>query len=192
MIVLTSTINDMPEMDKIDRYISDIARNGDHSAMEKLYLCIRDAVFGYALSILKNTHDAEDVFQDSCITIYQSAHLYTSTGKPMAWIFTIVRNLCRGKLRQRRKYSDIPEEDWEPYLESNEHISIEDSVVLEHCLRDLGNDEREILLLHIFAGMKYREIAELTDRPLSTVLSKYHRALKKMRVVLEEEGRENE
>lgn len=192
MIVLTSAINDMSVMDRIDRYISDIARNGDRSALEKLYLSIRDEVFGYALSILKNTHDAEDVLQDCCISIYQSAHLYTSTGKPMAWIFTIARNLCLGKLRRANRLSDLPEEDWEPYLASNGSLSLEDRVVLKHCLQDLQEDERDILLLHVFSGMKHREIAELTGRPLSTVLSKYHRALKKMRAIFKEEGRADE
>lgn len=191
MIVLTSTISDISEMDKVEQYILDIAQSGGHAALEKLYLCIKDAVFGYALSVLKNTHDAEDVLQDCCISVYQSAHLYRSNGKPMAWIFTITRNLCLGKLRSKSRFSDRPEEDWEPYLKANERISMEDKVVLEHCLRDLQEDEREILLLHIFSGMKHREIAELTDRPLSTVLSKYHRALKKMRAIFKEEDRAN-
>lgn len=191
MIVLTSTISDISEMEKVDQYISDIAQNEESSSMEQLYFAIKDAVFGYALSILKNAHDAEDVLHDCCITIYQSAYTYKSVGKPMAWILTITRNLCLGKLRSRSRISDLPEEDWEPYLQSNERISIEDKVVLEHCLRDLQDDEREILLLHIFSSMKHREIAELTGKPLSTILSKYHRALKKMRVILTEEGRTN-
>lgn len=53
-------------------------------------------------------------------------------------------------------------------------------------MRDLADDEREILLLHALSGFKHREIAELTKRPLSTILSKYHRALKKMRAALKE------
>ena len=192
MIVLTSTINSMPAVEVLDQYISEIARSGEHHALEQLYLCIKDAVYGYALSVMKNTQDAEDVLQDCCLTIYQSAHLYRSSGKPMAWIFTIVRNLCLGRLRAMSRFSDLPEEDWEPYLDSNERISMEDRVILKHCLRDLQDDEREILLLHVFSGMKHREIAALTDRPLSTILSKYHRALKKMREIFKEEDRANE
>ena len=191
MIALTSTISSTSEMERLDRCISEIAQNGGHAPLEQLYLSIRDAVYGYALSILKNTHDAEDVLQDCCITIVQSAGQYRSFGKPMAWIMTITRNLCLGKLRGRSRFAEIPEEDWEPYLQSNERISMEDRVVLEHCLRDLQEDEREILLLHIFSGMKHREIAELTGRPLSTILSKYHRALIKMREIFKEEDRAN-
>lgn len=189
MIALTSTISGMSEMEKADRYISDIARNGGHAALEQLYLCTKDAIYGYALSILKNMHDAEDVLHDCYISIYQTAHSYVSSGKPMAWIFTITRNLCLSKLRSRSRFSDVPQEDWEQFLESNERVTAEDKVVLEHCLRDLADDEREILLLHVLSGMKHREIAALLNRPLSTILSKYHRALKKMRALLKEEDR---
>lgn len=193
MIALTSTIcGGISGTEKIERCLSDIARGDGHTALEELYLCIRDAVFGYALSILKNTHDAEDVLHDCCITVYQSACRYVPDGKPMAWIFTIAKNLCFGKLRGRKRLSDVPEEDWERYLESNERVSVEDRIVLEHCLRDLSEEEREILLLHVLSGMKHREIAALMDRPLPTILSKYHRALKKMRVLLKEEDGTNE
>ncbi len=191
MICLTSTISGISEMDKIDRYISDIAQSGSHTALEQLYICTKDAIYGYALSILKNTHDAEDVLHDCYIVVYQSASGYVSEGKPMAWIFTITRNLCLGKLRGRSRMADIPDEDWERSLEANARISMEDRVVLAHCLRDLADDEREILLLHILSGMKHREIAQMMDRPLSTILSKYHRALKKMRALLKEEDSAN-
>lgn len=189
MIALTSTISRISEMEEVDRFISDIARTGAHTALEQLYLRTKDAVYGYALSILKNTHDAEDVLHDCYLTIFQNAYRYVPAGKPMAWIFTITRNLCLSELRSRSRFSDIPEEDWERYLEANDGISEEDRIVLGHCLRGLADDEREILLLHVLSGLKHREIAELMDRPLSTVLSKYHRALKKMRVMLKEEDR---
>ncbi|MBQ0026922.1 MAG: RNA polymerase sigma factor [Lachnospiraceae bacterium] len=191
MIALTSTISSMSEMEKIDRCILDIAREGGQAALEQLYLCTKDAIYGYALSILKNTHDAEDVLHDCYISIYQTAHSYVSARKPMAWIFTITRNLCLSKIRSRSHFTEVPEEDWEWYLESNDQVSPEDRIVLEDCLRSLEDDEREILLLHVLSGMKHREIAELLKRPLSTILSKYHRALKKMRALLEKEDGQN-
>lgn len=191
MICLTSAISSISEMDKVDQYISDITQSGSHAALEKLYHCTKDAIYGYALSILKNTHDAEDVLHDCYIAIYRSACAYSSKGKPMAWILTITRNLCLGKLRERQHMSDIPEEDWQRYLEAHDRISLEDKIVLAHCLKDLSDDERDILLLHILSGMKHREIAEMTGRPLSTILSKYHRSLKKLRAVLNEEDSAN-
>ena len=53
------------------------------------------------------------------------------------------------------------------------------------ALADLSDEERRVVLLHAVTGMKHREIAALLELPLPTVLSKYHRALKKMRSLLE-------
>ena len=56
---------------------------------------------------------------------------------------------------------------------------------MQQALASLGEEERRIVLLHAVTGMKHREIAALLELPLPTVLSKYHRALKKMRAYLE-------
>lgn len=189
MIAMTSTISSVSETEKIESCILDINQKDGHDALEQLYLLTKDIIYGYALSLLKNTHDAEDVLHDCFISIYQSANRYVSNGKPMAWMFTVARNLCLSKLRIRSRFSDIPEEDWEKFLQSNDHISLNNKMIIEHCMRDLTDDEREILLLHALSGLKHREIAKLTNRPLSTILSKYHRALKKMRASLKEEDR---
>lgn len=189
MICLTSTITGMSEMDEIERCLHDIAHGNGTLALEKLYNCTKDVIYGYALSMLKNTHDAEDVLHDCYISIYHSAHSYSSKGRPMAWIITITRNLCLDKLRMRSRITDLPEENWEQYLESKGSISVDDKLLIEYCLKELSSEEREILLLHALSGLKHREIAEMTNRPIATVLSKYHRALKKLRVLLKEEDR---
>ena len=49
----------------------------------------------------------------------------------------------------------------------------------------LSEEEQRVLLLHAVAGLKHREIAQILDLALPTVLSKYHRALKKLRLILE-------
>ena len=61
----------------------------------------------------------------------------------------------------------------------------EDREVLQQALASLGDVERQVVLLHAVTGLKHREIAALLEMPLATVLSKYHRALKKLRVQLE-------
>lgn len=60
---------------------------GDREAFGILYEETRDAVYALLLSILKNTHDAEDLSQDCYIKVFQNAALYQSHGKPLAWIF---------------------------------------------------------------------------------------------------------
>ena len=60
------------------------------------------------------------------------------------------------------------------------HLPVEQMALLSLGLA-LGEEERQIVLLHAVTGLKHREIAALLELPLSTVLSKYHRALKKLR-----------
>ena len=99
----------------------------------------------------------------------------------MAWILTITKNLCYQILRDRQRTADLPQEDWEPWLAANEGLSQEDRVVIRQCMENLTDEERQIVSLHAVAGFRHREIAEVLSLPLSTVLSKYHRAIKKLR-----------
>jgi len=186
IICLTSTIKimDSGSGDALDRYITGIA-NGDKQALSDLYRNASAAVYGYALSILKNSHDAEDVLHDCFVNIYSNAQNYRSSGKPMAWILTITKNLCLLKMREHKKLSDIPEEDWQSYITDCHEMSSDDKVVLEQCMTVLSDEERQIVLLHAVAGFKHREIASHMDMALATVLSKYNRAIKKLRAHLE-------
>ena len=106
----------------------------------------------------------------------------------MAWILTITRNLCLQKLREQKKTADIPQEDWEPYLQHREALSPEDRLILQVCMNQLSDEERQIVILHAVAGFKHREIAKSLQLPLSTVLSKYNRALKKLKTYLSKGG----
>ena len=99
----------------------------------------------------------------------------------MAWILTITRNLCLLKLRERKRMADIPPENWEPYLQACENASPEDRLILTECMKLLSDEERQIVILHAVAGFKHRETAKLLELPLSTVLSKYNRAMKKLK-----------
>lgn len=158
----------------------------DLNALEELYYRTGASVFGFALSILKNAQDAEDVMHDLYVAVWSGAGKYCAEGRPMAWIMTITRNLCLQKYRKYQKKSDIPQEDWEGYIESNTNMSPEDRLILAECMGRLSDQERQIVTLHAVAGFRHREIAKLLKLPLSTVLSKYNRALKKLRNFMEE------
>ncbi len=174
----------------LDHYIYRIAKN-DKKALVELYHATSAAVYGLALSILKNSHDAEDVLQECYISIASASGSYRSQGKPMAWIMTITRNLCLMKFREYKKTSTLPDEDWEKYLVRNNRVTLEDRLVLTECMKRLSDIERQIVVLHVVAGLKHREIAKAFGIPLPTVLSKHSRALKKLKKLLMEGERQN-
>lgn len=158
---------------------------GDRDALAQLYHRTRAAVYGLALSILGSGHDAEDVTQDTYVTAWEKCHLYRPQGTPMAWLLTITRNLARMKLRDRGRTQDFSEEQWMAIPAQSPAVTPEDRAVLEAALNILSDQERQIVVLHAAAGLKHREIAQLLELPLPTVLSKYRRALSKLKTKLE-------
>ncbi len=155
---------------------------GDKTALEELYVSTKTAVYAFILSMLKDRHSADDVFQDVYVSIFENAAGYEAQGKPLAWIFTIAKNKCRMHFRSEKNHVDMDsvQELW------TVDAPAEDRLVLQAAFGKLADEERNIVFLHVLSGMKHREIAKLLDMPLPTVLSNYHRALKKLRVLLEE------
>ena len=158
---------------------------GSQQAFEELYRATDSAIYGYALSLMRNHHEAQDVMMDTYLKIRCAAHLYMPMGKPMAWILTITKNIARTKLRSAGR--QIPLDDLEETTPSFDRDS-EEAVALEQAMKVLGDQERQILILHAVTGLKHREIAEMLGMPLATVLSKYARSLKKLKKTLEEDN----
>lgn len=157
-----------------------IAEN-DLAAFEEFYRLTERTVYAFVLSILKNHDDTLDVLQDTYLKIRGAAHLYEPMGKPMAWIFTIARNLSMSKLRSKKQMESAQVEDIENNLSFSYVTDREDKLVLQSVLKILNDQEREIILLHAISGFSHNEIAKNLGIPLSTVLSKYYRSLKKLR-----------
>lgn len=164
---------------ELDRWIKKISL-GDRDALEKLYHATRPAVYAYALSITKNRFDAEDVLHDCYITVWNSAGSYRPQEKPLAWIMTITRNLCFKLSRRQQRYVSLED----PNRYCREGTDPESRLLVESCMKLLTEEERQIVILHAVAGCKHREIAEMQKLKTGTVLSKYHRAIQKLRAVL--------
>lgn len=168
---------------RLEKLIADVSE-GQAGALEQLYDAIKTAVYSYALSLTKNAFDAEDVTHDCVVKVYQSSATYKANGKPMAWILTIAKNLCYAKFNAAKKVVDLPEEDWQNMFASRSVMDAEDRLVVSACLKILSDGELQAVVLHAVCGLKHREIAKMTDLPLSTVLSKYNRALDKLKKAL--------
>ena len=161
---------------------------GDRDALAELYQRTRSAVYGLTLSYLKNSHDAQDLTQDVYVQVWDCAAQYRPTGSPMGWLLTVCRNLCLMRLRREERHAALSEEEeWDAIPAQECGLNADERTLLQGALASLADEERRIVLLHAVTGMKHREIAALLELPLPTVLSKYHRALKKMRIFLEGE-----
>lgn len=161
---------------------------GDREAFAALYGMTRGAVYALALSLLHNSHEAQDTAQDTFIRVWESAPSYRPQGSPMAWLLTIAKNLALSQLRRSGRQVDLAQEEWDAIPAQAPDVSPEDRQLLQEALARLGPEERRIILLHAVTGLKHREIAQLLEQPLSTVLSKYHRGLKKLHALMKGES----
>ena len=164
-----------------DERLIGLVASGDGTAFRMVYEQTKSCVYGFALSILQNREDAEDVMHDTYIKLHQSAAAYQPMGRPLAWILTIVKHLAYNKLRARRPHESI---DTAYDIADGSAVSqsdIETRMMLEGVMNGLDEREREIISLHALAGWKHKEISVFLDMPLSTVISKYHRGLAKMK-----------
>ena len=170
--------------EELEALLSGIAA-GSREDLAELYRRTRAAVYGLALSYLKNGAEAEDVAQDTFVKVWAAAPSYRPQGKPMAWLLTIARNLALGRLRTAARIQDLSEAQWSAFSIESDSLTADDRTVLAAALGRLSDEERHIVVLHAVCGLKHREIAQFLDLALPTVLSKYHRSLKKLKTILE-------
>ena len=171
-----------------ENWIKEMAE-GSGEAFRRFYAATDKAVYGLALSLLKDRHLAADVMHDTYIRAYEKAGTYRRKGKPLAWLLAITRNLCYDRLRQAgREFPSDGEGLPEPAAPDDVAGGSVDRMLLQTALSVLSEEERQIVILHAVTGLKHREIAELLEIPLGTVLSKYSRSMSKMRDELTETG----
>lgn len=174
--------------DVSDDLINQIAL-GNTEALRELYEKTSSAVYGFALSILKNQHDAQDVMQEVYVKVYENAPQYVNRGKPMAWVLTITRNLSLMKIRENGRFEQMDGKEGTTeayYSDFGEHEALKAAMSL------LTDAQRQTVMLHALSGFKHYECAALMKIPLSTELSHYHRAIKKLKAYLmnEEESKD--
>ena len=188
------SVNELPKTEykplAIDERLFVRIGKGDSTALDELYHLTERTLYAFTVSLTRDHDMALEIMQETYLKILSAAHLYKPMGKPLAWMFTITKNLYYSEVKKRGRY-DVQD----PMELSNDRrfsyvIDAEDRMVLEGVLMKLTEEEREIIMLYAVSGMKHREIAENLDMKLSTLLSKYHRGLKKLKDYLEEkEGR---
>lgn len=156
---------------------------GDEGAFEYIYNYAKTAVFYCAYSILKDRGLAEDIMQNTFIKVRQYAYSYQKGTKPLAWITTIARNLSINEHNRRKRevYTDFTD-----YNTRASYSLSDDKFVLDAAFKHLKERERQLVIMHVLGGLKHRELAEIFNMPLGTVLFKYNSALKKLRKYITE------
>ena len=173
---------------KVDETLFQRIGEGDREAFAELYYTTKRAVYTFILSIVRDPEETKDLVQEVYLKVRSAAHLYQPMGKPLAWMFTIARRLSLNYLRGRGRIADGEDDSTENRLDFSYIQDSTDKLVLKAALLILKPEERQAVLLHAVAGLRHHEIARNMGVPLSTALSRYHRAIKKLKKHLTEQG----
>ncbi len=154
-----------------------LAKTGDPHAFAQLYECVYKDLYRFAFISLRSREDAEDVVGETVLDAFTAIGGLRREEAFRAWIFRILSNKCKDKLKEyTQKYVDW--EEVENELSYSEEWT--ESVYLRKLFGELGDEERLIVGLHVFGGYTSREIAGMLHMKANTVRTRESRALKKL------------
>lgn len=151
----------------------------------------QSALYNYALKIVRNSDDAQDLVQDTYYKAYKSFHQFTSGTNSKAWMFMILKNTFINNYRKlKREPSKVDYDEIENIYEEIKSDWTNDNNLDLDFYQNLLDDDlsaalaklpikmKEVFLLCDLEGYSYEEIAEIVNIPVGTVRSRLHRARK--------------
>lgn len=164
---------------EIDSLIKRIAQ-GDIGALEALYKGMSKPVYFYALRLVNSPEVAEDVMQDTFISIMRNCGSYKENGKGSSWIFTIARNKAVDYKRSNKETA--PFDALESLADKADLIEKSDSdAAFMQMILPLNQKERDVVILRLLSDMTLTQIARELDLPKGSVFWTYNNAVKKLR-----------
>jgi RNA polymerase sigma-70 factor, ECF subfamily len=143
-----------------------------------------DAAYNLARWLAGNDHDARDVTQEASLRAFKFFGSFRGEN-PRAWLLTIVRNTFYNWLKKNRPAEIVGELNDEALMVEDVSVNAEtinlrqaDAETVRHAIGELPVEFREMIILREMEGFSYKEIAELSDVPIGTVMSRLARARK--------------
>jgi len=166
------------------------AKKGDKAAFEDLVKMYSRYVYTTAFFMLRDTHEAEDTSQEVFVKVYLSISGFRGLSSFKTWIRKLTVNTCIDKLRLKSKHKDKKisldrmTEDYEVVFTRSSQ-NLEKSYLRQEVVKDvlkivvnMEESYRIPLILRDLQDYSYREIADLTGKPIGTVKTNIHRARK--------------
>jgi RNA polymerase sigma-70 factor (ECF subfamily) len=168
-----------------------VADQTDPAAFRELYEAFGPRVKAYMMRMGADAATAEDLAQETLLTVWRKAALYAADkGSMTTWVFTIARNLRIDRLRREVPWQELPEgraaEADAAALPDERLAEKEREERVRAALAELPGDQREVVVLAYIDGLSQSAIAARLGLPLGTVKSRMRIAYQKVRVALED------
>jgi RNA polymerase sigma-70 factor (ECF subfamily) len=174
-----------------DKHLLKLLRHGDCRALGRLYEKYRTDLYTVAVSLIQDVHTAEDCLQDVFGRLVEVAADLELRRNLKGYLISCVANRARDRLRRKPKLLDRRPEDLGCSVSATDPVKVlidrEESARIFNTLTQLPYAQREVFVLHVQAGIKFKEIAKLQDVSIKTVLSRYRYGIKKLQALLEKD-----
>jgi len=172
--------------------------NGEQSCFEQIIKRHKNKVFAYISLYIRDQALAEDIFQDTFMKVIQSVKggKYQDNGKFISWVMRIAHNLIIDHFRRIKQMNTVSNDEYDSDLFNSRKLAdstVEDDIIKRQIQKDirkmishLPDDQREVVILRHYAGLSFKEIAEITDVSINTALGRMRYALINMRKIMEE------
>ncbi len=173
-----------------DKYLMKKVQEGDLSKMSLLYERHKRDLFGYFYGLTNDAAKSEDLVQNLFYRLLKYRHTYRGDGKFVYWLYSVAQNTWRDQLKKKRiidydsdaaPYQGLPdkEKNAEEILIAGERKSL-----LRQALLQLTPEKREAIVLSRFQGLKYQEIAKMTQVTENAIKARVHRGLMELKDIM--------
>ena len=150
----------------------------------KLFETLGASVYGYAMNVLANAAEAEDVLSETFLRVCKNKEQYSGRGSPRAWVFSIAHRLCMDVLRGKKKSTklvSLPEQlvSADPRPAAVDQKREQRSIIAE-AIESLSAKQKEVIMLKIYGSLTFLQISQTLGIPLNTALGRMHQGLKKL------------
>jgi len=165
---------------------------GEEAALARIYEKYKNDLLRIAAGLLNRRSAAEDIVHDVFVTLAQSADKLKLNGNLKGYLATCVVNRVRNSNRARNRRQDVSLDETEPVMSDSDKperwiVRNEKLDMLNAAMAQLPYAQREVVILHVQGGMKFRAIAESQNASINTVQSRYRYGIDKLRSLLNSE-----
>ena len=186
-------------MDADDRQLVEDARRGGHAAFRRLVERYQPKVYAMALGMMRDPEQARDAVQDAFVKAYEHLGDFQGDSSFYTWLYRIAMNLCIDRTRRTKRFAQVEfddalgHEDDDAFAVSPHRLGFDPARALQDkeirdrvmaALEKLSPTHRSVLLLREVEGLAYKEIAEVMNCSIGTVMSRLFHARKRMQEML--------
>lgn len=171
-----------------DEWLMGRVRRGDRDALEKLVRRYASPLLTFIQRMLGDRHRAEELFQETFLRVWTKRRQYKLTNTFRGWLFTIAANACRDDFRRAKPTF---RDDLDPTASADDDdptataMRSETAAMVAESVSQLPAVQRAVVVLRVWNGLSYAEIADITGTEEATARSNMHRGLATLRRSLE-------